>query len=329
MVRNMQWALAMDLGSTTTRVNLRTGPGTATAVRRVLEPGTPLEIVAQRGDWLHVRADGDDGWVHHKFVLSPDAGVAPGLIGGSHEKAPSPISLAPAAPIAPPRGASSVQRQVAGIWNRYGDLLNELSKRLKIEPGVAVAVLAVESGGQGFADGRLIIRFENHHFARYWRPTGPATFNALFRYDAKKPWTKHEWRPATNRPWGPVHQDQDSEWACFDFACTLDETAAQLSISMGLPQVLGSNYAEIGYESVQQMFDAFKAGERAQVVGFFDFVQGSGRTSSKILALQTLDFDTFAAKYNGPDNAAAYGSRLRSCYAAFQDLAPSRQLDAA
>jgi hypothetical protein len=320
----------MTLGSTTTRVNLRIGPGTTTGVRRVLEPRTPLVIVEQQGDWLHVRADADDGWVHHKLVLTPDAGVPPGLIGGSYATPPPEPSPA-AAPITPPRGASRVQRQVAGIWNRYGGLLKELSARLAIEPGIAVAVLAVESGGQGFAgDGRLIIRFENHHFARYRRAQDPATFDSHFRYDARKPWTKHEWRPATNRPWGPVHQNQDSEWACFDFACTLDATAAQLSISMGLPQILGSNHTEIGYESVQQMFDAFTGGERAQVVGFFDFVQGTGRTSSKILALQALDYETFAAKYNGPDNAAVYGSRLRASYAAFQDLAPAaRALDAA
>lgn len=310
---------------TKTRLNLRSGPGTGAAVRRTLEPNVALDVLERQGDWLRVEVNGEEGWVHGGFVLLDDQGVAPGLLGGSPapDDALTVTDLEPAQPIAPPARAVSIERQVARIWNQYGGLLGELAGRLRIDPGVAVAVLAVESGGRGFTGARMVIRFENHHFDRHWGRTNPAEFAAHYRYDPAKRWTKHEWRAATNRKWDPVHADQSSEWACFEFARALDDTAAKLSISMGLPQILGSNHTEVGYESVQQMFDAFAAGERAQIVGLFDFVQGPGRTSRKVLALQALDFDAFAAAYNGPGQAAAYGSRLRDRFAAFQRLMPA------
>ncbi|MEP7358442.1 MAG: N-acetylmuramidase domain-containing protein, partial [Anaerolineales bacterium] len=99
--------------------------------------------------------------------------------------------------------------------------------------------------------------------------------------------------------------------------------AAKLSISMGGPQIVGFNYPTLGYESVGQMYDAFSADERSQIVGFFDFVQGPGTTSRRVLALQARDFTTFAALYNGPGQAAKYGSLMQGLFDTFDRLRPA------
>ena len=54
-----------------------------------------------------------------------------------------------------------------------------------------------------------------------------------------------------------IHVNADGEWSVFEFARTFDDDAAKLSISMGLPQIMGFNYRSVGYESVDAMFDAF------------------------------------------------------------------------
>jgi len=89
---------------------------------------------------------------------------------------------------------------------------------------------------------------------------------------------------------------------------------------MGAPQIMGFNYATCGYESVHEMFAAFAASERNQIIGFFDFVQGPGNTSRTIVALQQQDFNAFAARYNGPGQAAKYGGLIRTTYDAFQQM---------
>jgi hypothetical protein len=241
-------------------------------------------------------------------------------------------AVQPAGPLAPPEaqlirlpdGAPAGDRQAANIWNKYGGLLAELSARLRIDPGTAVAVLAIESGGRGFAaDGRMIIRFENHLFFRQWGKNNPDVFNQHFRFNPEKNWLDHTWRQFTNQPFADFHGAQDGEWRVFSFARTLDDTAAKLSISMGGPQIVGFNYASLGYESVLQMYDAFSSGDRPQIIGFFDFVQGPGRDSRRVLALQAGDFTTFASLYNGPGQAAKYGSLMQGLFDTFRRLQPA------
>ena len=130
-----------------------------------------------------------------------------------------------------------------------------------------MAVLAIESGGRGFAaDGRMIIRFENHLFFRQWGQTNRDVFAKHFSFNSEKNWQEHRWRQFTNQPFADFHGTQDGEWRVFSFARTLDDTAAKLSISMGGPQIVGFNYPTLGYESVHQMYDAFSAGEMTTIV---------------------------------------------------------------
>ena len=312
----------MTTATTTTGLNLRTGPGTQFSVIEVLPPQTVCEVLAQQGDWINVRAQGQPGFVHRKFVVLAGQATDPGFI------TPQPASDS----LAPPDGklivlgaqATGTDRQAANAWNKYGGLLAPLAAQLNFDPGAAVAVLAIESGGRGFgADGRLIIRFENHLFFRQWGQDHPDAFNQFFSFNADQPWLDHQWRPDAGQPWRPFHGSQDGEWQVFTLARNLADSAAKLSISMGGPQIVGFNYTTLGFESVQQMFEAFSANERNQIIGLFNFIKGPGTNSRRVQALQAQDFVTFATFYNGPGQAAQYGSLMQSLFDAFQRLRPA------
>ncbi len=216
---------------------------------------------------------------------------------------------------------SGTFRLVADIWNRYGGLLEALSNKLNIEPGVAVGVFAVESGGQAFGpDGRTLIRFENHLFYNYWGKQNVNEFNKYFTFDLGQRWTGHKFRPDPKAAWIDFHGNQAKEWDVLQFACRLDETAAKNSISMGAPQIMGFNYAVIGYASVLDMFTAFARSDRDQVIGFFDFVQGVLPGGGALTPLRRKDFTSFATIYNGSGQAAYYGSLMKNGYEAFNSL---------
>ncbi|MBN1487041.1 MAG: DUF3380 domain-containing protein [Anaerolineae bacterium] len=309
-------------GMTTSTLNLRRGPGVQYAVVETLAPNTPVYIWNEVGEWYQIADTIHAGYVHREFVQLEGQGAPPGFIGGIQD-APvtSDESMEPVYKIEVPAGTGRIECQVAGIWNRVGGLLTVLSERLKIDPATAIAVLAVESGGRAFAtDGRMIIRFENQIFFDKWGRENTARYSQHFRYNPDSRWLDHYWRPAVSEAWRECHQGQAGEWEVFNFACTLDETAAKLAISMGGAQIMGFNYALVGYESVHQMFDAFARSERSQIVGLFDFIQGPGTSSRRVLALQKLDFEGFAAVYNGPGQAARYGGLIREFYNAFKRL---------
>ncbi len=343
-----------NTGATTANVNFRTGPGTQHSVITTLKPQTPVEVIQEQGDWLKVRALGREGFVSRKFVLMPATTVAPAPVVEPPKetlKPPTP-TLPPPAPVTPgPRASVGAQlgdvpletpaekklrvnpkdpllnRLSASIWNKYGTLLNALSAQLAIEPAVAIAVFAVESGGNCFdpVTKKMLIRFENQVFFDQWGKHNKATFDQHFTFNPTQRWLDHKWRPTPNEDWRPAdradfHGAQDREWAVFEFARTLNDGAAKNSISMGAPQIMGFNFAVCGYGSAGEIFDAFAASERNQIVGFFDFVRGPANDLRRVAALQAQDFNTFASFYNGKGQAAKYGSLIKSTFDAFNQM---------
>ena len=219
------------------------------------------------------------------------------------------MPLAPAVPVAPRAGR---------LWNRFGGLLGELARRLEIDGASCAAVLFVESEGRFFGpDGRMVIRFENHRFWKYWGKSHPDRFHRHFRFGSKKRWEGHAFRREGERRWRRFHGRQEREWAAFGLARSFDETAAMLSISMGAPQILGENHGRIGYASVEEMFEAFSGSERSQILGLFDFLGGVNRGGPMVEALRRGDFFAFARLYNGPGRAAAYARSIRRAHRAF------------
>lgn len=55
-------------GRTTSRVNLRQGPGTEHSRLTLLPRGAPLEASERSGEWYRVTANAETGWLHEDFV---------------------------------------------------------------------------------------------------------------------------------------------------------------------------------------------------------------------------------------------------------------------
>ncbi len=310
------------IGTTTSAVNLRERPGLNFTIKTVLPAQTSIVIIADQGEWLQVNASGQEGFVNRAFVLLPGQKIMSGFLVDLPEVREWP--LAPATSLAAPANAPKTAATAARIWNKFGGVLGPLSDKLGIDPGVGVAVVAAESGGRGFAaDGRMIIRFENHVFWSEWGKANPNAFNPLFQFSPGKTWQGHVYRAKPNRPWLNVHDSQDSEWSALGVAQGLNDRAAKRSISMGLPQIMGFNHASIGYESGEAMFTAFSTDERTQLIGFFDFVQGPHPVSRRVIALKEKNFLAFAEQYNGPGQASTYASIIQGLFDGFQALKPA------
>lgn len=317
-------------------LNLRGGPGTHHELLASLPHETPIDVLDERDAWLCVvTSAGQCGYVHGGYVhrdggrlsaptpqtqpapaQSPSKGSASGYLRMQARLQTTPLS--PATPVDITAAMDGAERSLADIWNRYGGLLHAVSAELGVEPDAALAVLAVESNGRAFDEnGRMIIRFENHLFFDDWGQENRTRFDEHFQCSAEQRWQGHAWRASVQEPFRPVHVDQNSEWAIFEFARSLNETAAMRSISMGAPQILGRNHALIGYSNVQEMFQHFATEERSQILAFFDFIRAH---PPQLQGLRTQDFVSFAASYNGPGQPHYYAELIKQRLQIFRKL---------
>lgn len=306
-------------------VNIRLAPtiNDATDVGD-LTSGQQLELIAQQGDWLIARVYASAQFTDVTNAINPAPPTidfpATNLISAAEL---AKLKLAPARPRSTTPGQGQNHFLAARVWNRYGGVIEPLAAKIGIDEALAVAVVAVESGGNGIAaDGRMVIRFENHLFWHQWGKTNAAAFQALFAFDANVTWQNHKFRPTPGAAWQDVHANQNSEWSAFAVARNLNDHAAKLSISMGLAQVVGFNFKRLGYASVEAMFDALSKDERLHVLSLFSFIAADAKL---VQALQQGDLLTFASGYNGPGQASFYASLIAAARTAFGELAaPAR-----
>ena len=302
---------------TASRLNVRRSTSTRDDPIGTLARGDEVNILRREGDWLLFRYNGDLAYVYGDYVRVLEESPADSFLFERQRYRDIEMGVRNGSEL---RGGSAREKQVAGVWNRFGGLLQPLCAELKMHTGAAVAVICVESSGKGFAaDGRMLIRFENHVFWKKWGRRHPEIFNKHFRFAASERWKGHEFRETLNTPWQDVHtrNGQSREWQAFEFAYSLDRQAALFSISMGLPQIMGFNYARIGYDAVGEMYTNFKdpeKGQAYQLLGMFDFIRGPGSDSDMLEALRRKQFEQFAASYNGPGQAAKDGDRIESYY---------------
>ena len=187
----------------------------------------------------------------------------------------------------PASGRGPLEAAMANLYNSKGKFITSEAGRLGIETGVAAACLMCESGGAGFVNGVLKIRFEPGVFKGY-----------------------------TGQRVADDHASQASEYAAFAQAQTLDKAMAYESISMGAAQIMGFNATNCGYGGAVDMYEDFKKSERAQVGGFFSFV---GANRVLLNAAKQKDWATFALHYNGPGyKSNAYDTKLAQYYDAWQ-----------
>lgn len=196
-------------------------------------------------------------------------------------------------------------------WNTYGGLVQRLAQADNIQTATVLAILAIESGGAGFVDGRLKIRFENHVFRKFLLDAGRlADYDGHFagglRWD-----DNHQYR--LNGQLFRTHTGkQDSEWAAFQVAQQLDAELAARSISMGASQVMGFNYRSNGFNSAVEMLAAYSRSEAEHVRGLFNFLKSRGLLD----AMRRNDFEAVALGYNGSGQVERYGRLMRGAYEA-------------
>lgn len=148
------------------------------------------------------------------------------------------------------------------------------SKRSGIEYAALRAFVSVETGGKGFdsATGKIIIQFEPVWFRKKapYAPSGKWTLNGVER--------------------------QKQEWGAFNEAFNLNRVAAMESTSIGIGQVMGFNYARLGYKSVGDMWDDAKKGIDRQMWQMVQFIL----TDLRLLkALRLKNWHLVATYYNG------------------------------
>src|SRR5687767_4213974 len=214
-------------GTTISNANVRAGAGTNFAIKVTLPGQTKVSILGDGGNWLKVNVNGMDGFIHRSLILLPTQHILSGFF--IHQSDLLELPTAPSTRLVAPPGSDNNAITAARIWNKFGGVLEPLAAKIGIDPGVAVAVTAAESGGKGFSsDGRMIIRFENHYFWRLWGKNNAASFNARFRFNANKSWTGHQYKAGGT--WKNFHGNQEAEWTVFTMAQGLNDNAAKSSI---------------------------------------------------------------------------------------------------
>jgi LysM repeat protein len=291
----------------------------------MLPAGCRVEILERRPAWLGVRSQDSHadvtGFVEVARIACVDV-EGRGFLAADSSLQRAEVEAPPDRRLA--AGGGAQEAAVARAWNLYGGLLGTLSARLGVDPANAVAVVCVESSGQGFGpDGRLVIRLENHIFRRALSAAEHPAFDRHFQVGAGQPWMDHRFRARPDEPFIAFHGSQALEWRAFEVARAINEDAATRSISMGLPQVMGFNHALLGYPSARDMLAFMSADVRFQLLGLFDFVAGTRGDGPAIAALRRGDFDGFATLYNGPGQARFYGELIAAHVRAFRRLKPA------
>lgn len=126
------------------------------------------------------------------------------------------------------------------------------------------AFMDVETRGYGFdKKDRPVILFEPHVF---WRQLPESK-----RAEARKAGLAHP-------KWGAINyaRSSDGNYNRLKKAMAIDYEAALKSCSWGFSQVMGFNYAMIGYKSVEAMVRAFMDDEEIHIKAMVDFIVASG-----------------------------------------------------
>ena len=150
---------------------------------------------------------------------------------------------------------------------------------------VRASILALDGPG-GFLDGSTLpkILFEAHHFDRL---TGG-------KFSRSHPNLSS---PRWNRA---LYVGGQGEYERLHRAMQLDRTAALMSASWGAAQIMGFNHKLAGYETVEAFVEAMKAGARAHLMAFVEFVKSAGLVGAlRAITADPASARAFARGYNG------------------------------
>ena len=177
--------------------------------------------------------------------------------------------------------------------------VESVAAHLGVEPLVIWAVAQVEAGpgDQGFLpDGRPNILFEAHIFHEL---TG-GQWDQEFPNISSAKWDRSLYGAAG------AHQFDRMEPAI-----ALNREAALQSASWGLFQILGENYAQVGFTGVDDFVAAMCDSEGKHLQAFAAFCT----TNNLVGFMRAHDWQHFALGYNGAGAAAnRYAQRLAAAY---------------
>lgn len=174
----------------------------------------------------------------------------------------------------------------------------EAAKLLNCEVAAVKAVDEVESRGSGFLpSGKPKILFERHYFHRLTAGKYSATHSNI-----------------SNPMPGVYGGSGEFQHARLEEAAKLNRNAALQSASWGRYQIMGANWDELGYASLQEFINAMYASEKEQLMAFVKFVKVNNLTK----AIRNKDWATFAKGYNGSNYAInKYDKKLAAAYKEF------------
>ena len=208
-----------------------------------------------------------------------------------------------------PRQTIPATGAASNAWNNYGGLVEQLAREHNIQTATVLAILAIESGGSGFVNGRLKIRFENHIFRASLLKGGrlgeyDANFGGGLRWN-----DKHLYKEGDQLL--PVHTGkQDSEWSALVVAQRLDAELGACAISMGASQVMGFNFKSGGFSSACSMLEAYSRSEAEHIRGMFNFLKNRGLVEP----MRQNNFEAVALGYNGEGQVERYARLMRGAY---------------
>lgn len=191
-----------------------------------------------------------------------------------------------------------------GTGKRFssGDI-GKAAKQIGIETTVLLAFLEVEAAGRGFDNlNRPKMLFEPHIL--YRNLSGALRSRAVALGIAYAKWKSGNY-PSDSYP-------------RLTKAIAIDETAALLSASYGLGQIMGFNHRVAGHSTPQEMFQVAKQGEFEQVVQLVTLMKAWGMASMLRPGLDFTNPDNWrsaAKKYNGSGYAKhGYHIKLAEAY---------------
>jgi hypothetical protein len=164
------------------------------------------------------------------------------------------------------------------------------AKTLGIETPAIQAVTKVEAKQFGFLpSGRPVILFERHKFYQsLMKKYGKARADSI---SAKSP-------DICDDDAGG-YLGNDAEYPRFNRAAAIDEECAMLSTSWGLFQIMGFNYAQVGFANVAAYVNSMYLSEANQLMAFVNYIKND-KDQSLRNALINKEWEAFAKEYNGP-----------------------------
>lgn len=190
------------------------------------------------------------------------------------------------------------------------DQITACAANLGVEPAALRAVHQVESQGDGFnSDGTPVILFEPHIFHRQLTKKGLiAIRDKVMRERPDLCYPK--WKP---KSYGAAGEYQHQRLTA---ATQYHRESALEACSWGLGQVMGTNWQDLDYPSLQAFINAQYKDEAAQLDTMCRFIRHNGLIDE----LQRQDWAGFAYRYNGERyKTNQYDLKLAKAYQQFKD----------